>query len=369
LTPGEPAAPASGAPPEEVARQEISEVFRGSAGDGSKRLTTRGTEHGIEARTIPAFVAGEELADLADDDERIVVLTADLASAGRTIDFARRHPQRFFNMGVAEQNMVSVAAGMASAGLRPFVSTFAAYLALLCCEQVRTDLAYPEMPVVMLAHHSGISLGFYGTSHHALEDLGVMRTIAGLTVACAADANELRAILRASLDLDGPLYVRMGRGRDPEVYPTVPQDFAFGRAIRLVDGDDVTMLATGSEVFACLEAAELLSAQGVSARVVDMHTLTPVDAGEIAAAVEETSAVMTVEEHNVTGGLGAAVAEVLADMGAPVRFRRAGVPDEHVVIGPPAALYARYGLDGAGVAVRALDLLGAADPGLPPRAR
>ncbi|HLW45322.1 MAG TPA: transketolase C-terminal domain-containing protein, partial [Acidimicrobiales bacterium] len=183
------------------------------------------------------------------------------------------------------------------------------------------------------------------------------------------DANELRAILRASLDLDGPLYVRMGRGRDPEVYPTVPQDFAFGRAIRLVDGDDVTMLATGSEVFACLEAAELLSAQGVSARVVDMHTLTPVDAGEIAAAVEETSAVMTVEEHNVTGGLGAAVAEVLADMGAPVRFRRAGVPDEHVVIGPPAALYARYGLDGAGVAVRALDLLGAADPGLPPRAR
>lgn len=349
-------------PSKVVDRQEISEVFRGSAGDASKRLSTRGTEHGIEARTIPAFVAGEELADLADDDERIVVLTADLAGAGRTIDFAKRHPERFFNMGVAEQNMVSAAAGMASTGLRPFVSTFAAYLALLCCEQVRTDLAYPQMPVVMLAHHSGISLGYYGTSHHALEDLGVMRTIAGLTVVCAADANELRAILRASLDLHGPLYVRMGRGRDPEVYPEVPSDLEFGRAVRLREGRDLTLVATGSEVAACLEAAEQLSADGVSARVVDMHTLTPVDVAEIGAAIDETGAVMTVEEHNVTGGLGAAVAEVIAEMGAAVRFRRAGVPDEHVVIGPPAALYAHYALDAAGIARRARDLLHGTEP-------
>ncbi len=189
---------------------------------------TQKTEQGISARAIPTFIAGEELADLADADERVVVLTADLASAGRTIDFANRHPDRFFNIGVAEQNMVSVAAGMASTGLRPFVSTFAAYLALLCCEQVRTDLAYTQMPVVMLAHHSGMALGYYGTSHHALEDLSAMRGIAGLTVVCAADANELRAILRACLASDGPVYVRMGRGRDPEVYADVPEDFAFG---------------------------------------------------------------------------------------------------------------------------------------------
>jgi transketolase len=336
--------------------QEISEVFRGG-GRASERSSTRGTERGIEARTIPAFVAGEELADLGDRDERVVVLTADLASAGRTIDFARRHPHRFFNMGVAEQNMVSVAAGMASTGLRPFVSTFAAYVALLCCEQVRTDLAYPQMPVVMLAHHAGISLGYYGTSHHAVEDIGVMRTIAGLTVVCAADANALRAIIRASLDVEGPVYIRMGRGRDPEVYPAVPSEFVFGRAHRLRDGRDLTLLATGSEVFASLEAADLLSADGISARVVDMHTVSPLDVAEVAAAVEDTGAVMTVEEHNITGGLGAAVAEVIAEMGVGVRFRRAGIPDEHVVLGPPAALYAHYALDAAGVAQRARDLL------------
>lgn len=347
----------TGTSPPRSERQEISEVFRGSAGSAPERLTPRRTERGIEARTIPAFVAGEELADLAESDERIVVLTADLASAGRTIDFAHRHPQRFFNMGVAEQNMVSVAAGMASTGLRPFVSTFAAYLGLLCCEQVRTDLAYPQMPVVMLAHHSGMSLGYYGTSHHALEDIGVMRSIAGLTVVSAADANELRAILRASLHLEGPLYVRMGRGRDPEIYATVPADFELGRAIRLREGHDIALVATGSEVFPCLEAAEQLGAAGVSARVVDVHTLTPVDAAEIGAAIDETGAVLTVEEHNVTGGLGAAVAEVIAEMGVAVRFQRLGVPDEHVVIGPPAALYAHYGLDATGIAQRARALL------------
>ncbi len=257
--------------------QEISGVFRGSA-DGATALQDAGTktrpgkqtepgkktEQGISARAIPTFVAGEELADLADSDARIVVLTADLAGAGRTIDFADRHPDRFFNIGVAEQNMVSIAAGMASTGLRPFVSTFAAYLALLCCEQVRTDLAYTGMPVVMLAHHSGMTLGYYGTSHHALEDLSAMRGIAGLTVVCASDANELRAILRAALEHDGPVYVRMGRGRDPEVYADVPENFAFGTAIRLTEGEDIALIATGSQVRPCLQAAEELANHGIS---------------------------------------------------------------------------------------------------------
>ena len=342
--------------------QEISGVFRGSA-DGSTGLQDTGkqpgrkTEQGISARAIPTFIAGEELADLADADGRVIVLTADLASAGRTIDFAKRHPGRFFNIGVAEQNMVSVAAGMASAGLRPFVSTFAAYLALLCCEQVRTDLAYTGMPVVMLAHHSGMALGYYGTSHHALEDLSAMRGIAGLTVVCACDANELRAILRTSLTHDGPVYVRMGRGRDPEVYADVPEDFAFGRAIRLTEGADIALITTGSQVRPCLQAAEDLANEGISARVVDMHTVSPADAEEIQAAVEDIGTILTVEEHNITGGLGAAVAEVIAEHGKPVSFRRHGVPDVHVTLGPPAALYAHYELDAAGVAARARDLL------------
>jgi transketolase len=352
---GGPSASATGA---SSSPQEISGVFRGSA-DGATALreTPKKTEQGISAKAIPTFVAGEELADLADSDTRIVVLTADLAGAGRTIDFGGRHPARFFNIGVAEQNMVSIAAGMASTGLRPFVSTFAAYLALLCCEQVRTDLAYTGMPVVMLAHHSGMTLGYYGTSHHALEDLSAMRGIAGLTVVCAADASELRAILRATLDHDGPVYVRMGRGRDPEVYADVPEDFAFGKAIRLANGDDIALIATGSQVRPCLQAAEELAQQGVSARVVDMHTVSPADSAEIQAAVDDIGTILTVEEHNVTGGLGAAVAEVIADYGKPVRFRRHGVPDVHVVLGPPAALYAHYELDAAGIAGRAKDLL------------
>src|SRR5437870_2170080 len=256
---------------EGTAGQEISDTFRGStaAADGLKE---KGSIKGIQATGIPAFVAGEALADLGDSDPRIVVLTADLAHANRTIDFAARHPDRFFNVGVAEQNMVSIAAGMASTGLVPFAATFAAYLALLTCEQLRTDCAYTGMPVRLLAHHSGMSLGFYGTSHHALEDLGIMRSIAELTVVCAADANELRAILRRSLDRPGleapaakpptpgpktaglpnaaplgPMYIRLGRGRDTDVYPDVPA-LEIGKAIRLREGGDLTISATGSEV-------------------------------------------------------------------------------------------------------------------------
>lgn len=343
---------------EKTAGQEISDVFRGST-SGEEELKDKGTGKGIPAKSIPAFVAGEELADLGDVDPRIVVLTADLAHANRTVDFAERHPDRFFNVGVAEQNMVSIAAGMASTGLVPYAATFAAYLALLACEQLRTDCAYTGMPVRLLAHHSGMSLGYYGTSHHALEDIAVTRAIADLTVVCAADANQLRAILRRSLDWPGAMYIRLGRGRDPEVYGEVPGDFQIGKAVRLREGGDLTIITTGSEVRACLDAADSLAAQGIHARVIDMHTVDPLDREEILTAAEETGVVLTVEEHNVTGGLGSAVAETLADAGVGVAFRRHGVPDEHVVIGPPAALYDRYRLDAAGVELVARDLIGA----------
>jgi transketolase len=342
---------------EQGSGQEISGVFRGTA--SGAELKDKQTGKGIEARTIPAFVAGEELADLADTDSRVVVLTADLMRANRTVDFAERHPDRFFNVGVAEQNMVSIAAGLASTGQVPFVATFAAYIALLACEQIRTDCAYTGMPVRLLGHHSGMSLGYYGTSHHALEDIAVMRAIADLTVVCAADANELRAILRRSLDRPGAMYIRLGRGRDPEVYGEVPEDFEIGKAIRLRDGTDLTIVATGSEVRASLDAAESLAADGIEARVVDMHTISPLDRAEVLAAADETVAILTVEEHNISGGLGSAVAETLAEAGGGVPFRRHGVPDEHVVIGPPAALYNHYRLDAEGVEAVARELIGA----------
>jgi len=326
--------------------QDVSDIFTG----GGQDKPARGTEKGITTASIPAFVAGEELANLADADPRVVVMTADLASSNRLIDFKPRHPDRFVNMGIAEKNMVTAAAGLASVGFVPYVGTFASFAALLCFEQIRTDCAYPGMPVRVLGHHSGMSLGFYGSSHHALEDLSALRAVAGLTVACAADANQLRAMLRASLDHPGAMYLRLGRGRDPEVYSEVPDGFRFGRAIQLRDGADATIIATGSEVRPSLDAATSLEAKGFAVRVVDMHTVSPLDADAVVAAATETGAVITVEEHNVTGGLGGAVAEVLADRRLAVPFRRHGVPDEYALIGPPTALYAHYHLDAAGIA-------------------
>ena len=197
-------------------------------------------------------------------------------------------------------------------------------------------------------------MGFYGSSHHALEDLGMMRAIADLTVVCATDANHLRGLLRASVDWPGAAYIRLGRGRDPEVYDTVP-DLTLGTAVRLRDGTDLTMIATGSTVRACLDAAEALAGEGVSARVVDMWSIAPLDRAEVEAAAQ-TGAVLTVEEHNITGGLGTAAAEVLVDL-PRVPFRRHGVPDRFVEVGPPAALYAHYKLDSAGIAEVARELL------------
>jgi len=328
------------------------DLFRGvsAADEQSAAKHGAGTVKGIATRSVPAFVAGEELADLADDDPRIVAMTADLASASRLADFAKRHPARFFDMGIAEKNMITAAAGLASAGHIPFVGTFASFAALLGFEQIRTDCAYPGMPVRILAHHAGMSMGYYGTSHHALEDLAALRAVAGLTVACAADANQLRAMLRASLQVPGAIYLRLGRGRDPEVYASVPERFEFGQAVRLRDGSDATIITTGSQLHPSLAAAELLAAEGREVRVVDMHTVKPLDVSAVLAAATQTGAVITVEEHSIIGGLGGAVAEVLADHRLAVPFRRHGIEDEYVLIGPPAALYAHYRLDAPGIA-------------------
>ena len=337
--------------------QDQAAIFRGTAGDAATlagdALKEKGSVQGTPAAAMPAFVLGEELACLADGDPRIVVMTADLASANRTSDFRARHPDRFFDVGIAERNMITAAAGMASCGLVPFAATFASFCGILAAEQIRTDCAYPRMKVRVVGHHSGFSMGFYGTSHHALEDLGMMRTVADLTVVCAADANQLRAILAAAIDHPGAMYLRLGRGRDPEVYAAPPADFRFGVAATLREGSDLTIITTGSEVRASLDAAAALAAEGLSVRVVDMHTIRPIDAEAVRRAAVETGAILTVEEHNVTGGLGSAVAEVIAGLPLDmprIAFRRHGVPDEFVPVGPPAALYAHYRLDAPGIA-------------------
>jgi transketolase len=331
--------------------QDQAAIFNGTATFKDSRSVD-----GTDTRAMPAFVLGEELAELAEVDPRIVVLTADLGRSNRTTDFAARHPDRFVNAGIAEKNMITMAAGMAASGLVPFAATFGSFAALLCAEQIRTDCAYPDLPVRVVGHHSGMSMGFYGTSHHSLEDLAMMRSIADLTVVSATDANHLRALLRLSLDHPHAMYLRLGRGRDPEVYAEVPE-LVVGKALTLREGTDLTIVATGSEVAPAMQAADDLAAAGVEARVVDMWTISPLDRDAVLAAARETGAVLTVEEANVTGGLGSAVAECLLDAGLAPRFRRHGVPDQHVPVGPPAALYAHYRLDGAGIAAVARELL------------
>jgi transketolase len=299
---------------------------------------------------MPSFNAGTVLAEMARHDDRIVVLTADLKNANRSTDFGEQFPDRFFNVGIAEQNLVLVAAGLAAAGKIPYVFTFAAYLGLMCAEAMRTACAFTNMPVRFMATHSGMAMGYYGTSHHALEDLGIMRTIANVTVVSAADAAELEAILRASVNQPGPMYIRLGRGRDPVVYESPLEDFQFGKAIRVREGRDITFITAGAELHPAVEAAKLLAAKGIDARVVDLHTLVPSDREEILAAAGDTGAIMTIEEHNVYGGLASAVADVLVDHGVSVKFKRHGVPNRFVEIGPPGALYAHYRLDAAGIA-------------------
>jgi transketolase len=301
-------------------------------------------------RLAPFLNWGEVLAEMGQEYPEIVVLTADLKHANRLYDFGRIHPHRFFNFGIAEKNMVSAAAGMAAAGLVPYVATYASFVGLLCAEQIRTDVCYPGLPVRVLAHHAGIAMGFYGSSHHATEDLSIMRAFAGLTVFGTVDPNLAEAALRASLRHPGPIYFRLGRGREEPVYPRPPAGFAFGRAITVRDGRDAAILANGLPLRTAVEAAEMLAAEdGLSVRVVDMHTVKPIDAEAVVAAAA-TGVVLTVEEHNIMGGLGSAVAEVLAEAGARCRFRRHGLPDEYALIGPPLALYAHYGLDAAGIA-------------------
>ena len=300
---------------------------------------------------------GDTLADLVDEGLPIVAGTADLKYSNGLVRFQERHPNRFTQFGISEQNMVSAAAGMASTGLYPYVATFASFLALLCCEQIRTDVAYTGLPVRLIGHHAGITLGFYGTSHHATEDLAIMRSIADLSVIAPADATALAAALRATATIDQPLYFRIGRGREADVYADSGIEFELGRAIVHYRGSDITFIATGSMVAPSLEAAAALRAEGRSVGVIDMHTIKPLDAARILDTAGSTGRLMTVEEHSVLGGLGGAVAEVLTEAGAAVPLYRHGIPDVYSLIGPPTHLYRYYGLDADGIAVRARALL------------
>jgi transketolase len=315
---------------------------------------------GLEAISESA-VAGKVLAAMGDEDPDIVVLTADLKFSNQTVDFERAHPERFINVGISEQHMVTMAAGMASVGMKPYVATFAPFVGLLAGEHIRTDLAYPGLPVRVIAHHAGIAIGFYGTSHHATEDLGLMRSIAGLTVVCPCDATATEAALRQTADLPGPVYFRVGRGRDVPVYDALPDGhWKFGEATVLREGADLTIVANGVTVSGALEAARALVGEGIEASVIDAHTVRPFDGDTIAEYAGRSKRLLVAEEHNVVGGVATACAEALVEHGlADVRMARIGMPaDEYSLIGPPTHLYRHYDMDGAGIEKKARELLG-----------
>lgn len=302
----------------------------------------------LQARS---FIMGKVLGDLADTDGRIVVLTADLGHSNRTIEFADRHPDRFFNVGIAEHNMVSMAAGLATTGYIPYVATFASFLALVCCEQIRTDLAYTNLKVRLISHHAGISLGYYGTSHHATEDIGIMRSMANMKIVCPADAYSLEQALRQTVNLEGPLYLRLGRGRDTDVYRSGDK-WEFGKVSVLREGKDALILSNGLMVSAALEAADMLSKEGISLTVADLHTIEPLDVGGLMSLLKGMSTVFVAEEHNTRSGVATAVADAFADEGIDgIRLIRIGFPpNEYAIVGPPFYLYKYYGLDASGIA-------------------
>ena len=310
------------------------------------------------ANSTNSAVAGQVLANMADKDNRIHVLTADIANSNGTIAFAERHPDRFYNLGIAEQNMVSVAAGLATTGAIPYVGTFASFISLLCCEQVRTDLAYTNLPVRLLASHAGISFGYYGTSHHATEDIGVMRSIANLTIISPADAHSLEQALQQTVDLEGPIYFRLGRGRDPEIY-MAEDNWEFGKVSVLRTGSDATILATGIMTAAAVEASKILSEQGLNITVVDVHTIKPLDEENVLRLLEEAPHIFVAEEHNTHSGLSSIIADLMVDEGlSGKRLNRIGFPsDEYALIAAPYHLYRHYGLDAQGVADRVLSTL------------
>jgi transketolase len=304
-------------------------------------------------------IYGRTLAEMGKYDERIVGLTADLAKTTAIVHFAEAFPDRFFNVGIAEQNMFGVAAGLAKAGLIPFASTMAAFASMRAGEQVRTDIAYQNLPVKIIATHGGISFGHAGTTHHCTEDFAIMRSIANMTVICPADGIETSRTVRAVMDIPGPVYIRIGRGFEPPCYENEAYDFEIGKAAGMTEGTDLTIICCGIAVLQSIQAARTLKEQdGLSVRVLNMHTIKPLDREAVMKAVTETRRILTVEEHNVMGGLGDAVGGVIAESGKGCVFKKHGLQDEFATIGYAEDLYAHYGLDSNGIVEKVREMMG-----------
>lgn len=308
-----------------------------------------------EKRIATRVSYGEELVALGAERDDFVVLDADLAAATQTSRFKAAYPDRFFDCGIAEGNMVGVAVGIAAAGKKVFCSTFAMFAAGRAFEQVRNSIGYPHLNVNICATHAGISVGEDGATHQCCEDIALMRSIPGMTVIVPSDDTEARAAVRAALDCAGPVYIRLGRLAAPVINDPVAYDFKMGRGVTLREGGDVTIVATGLMVAAAIEAAEALSAKGVAAEVINIHTVKPLDEELVRASAKKTGRVVTCEEHSIIGGLGDAVLAALAS--DPVPVRKVGTNDVFGESGPALELLKKYGLDATGIEREVLDFL------------
>ena len=287
---------------------------------------------------------GNALAELGTEHDNVVVLDADLAAATKTGVFKKAHPDRFIDCGIAESNMIGVAAGLATTGKVPFASSFAMFAAGRAFEQVRNSVGYPHLNVKIGATHAGISVGEDGATHQCNEDIALMRTIPGMVVINPSDDVEARAAVRAAYEHQGPVYMRFGRLAVPVINDNPDYKFELGKGVVLREGKDLTIIATGLPVNNCLEVAEKLAADGIDAKVINIHTIKPLDEELVVAAAKETGKVVTVEEHSVIGGLGSAVCEVLAEK-APTKVLKIGVNDTFGESGPAVELLKKYGLD------------------------
>ena len=304
----------------------------------------------IKQATREAY--GKTLAKLADINPNIVVLDADLSKSTKTADFKEVAPERFFNMGIAESNMMGVAAGLSTCGKIPFVSTFAMFAAGRAYEQIRNSICYPKLNVKICATHAGLTVGEDGATHQAIEDLSLMRSIPNMVVINPADGIETEAAIKAIAEYDGPCYVRLGRMAVENVNLNEDYKFEIGKGIKLSEGNDVTIVATGIMVEKALKAKTILANEGINARVINIHTIKPLDTELIIDSAKETGAIITVEEHSIIGGLGSAVTEVVSEF-YPVPVVRIGVNDVFGESGKPNELLEKYGLTVENIVERA----------------
>lgn len=310
--------------------------------------------------TTPRDVFGKVLIELAREDARIVALSTDLMLSTKLKDFAKEFPGRFIETGLTEQATVSMCAGMASCGLIPFFATFAAFATMRPCEQVRTDIAYPKLNVKIVGTHAGLSMGPGGTTHHATEDIAIMRSMANMTVLVPSDMIQTVKVVKSAAEFEGPCYIRLIRGAESpiDIYQSVEEcPFEIGKAAVIKEGNDVTIIAAGAPVVQeSFVAANELEKEGIHVRVIDMASVKPIDKEAIVKAAEETGGIITVEDHNIMGGVGSAVAEVVVQE-RPVPMKLVGVPDVYSTLGPPDELWARYGLNSSSLIGTVKDFL------------